>query len=59
MVRERLFRLPAMSSGSRIDTDVEILINMYYDVLQIFQCLHILNPTSYLAPHSGQMRMIL
>lgn len=59
MVSDRLFRQSAMSSGSRIDTDLEILINIYYDVLQIFQSLHILHPTSYLAPHSGQMRMIL
>lgn len=50
MVSERLFRLSAMSSGSRIDTDVEISITLYYNELQIYQCIHILHFTSYLVP---------
>jgi hypothetical protein len=40
-----------MSSGSRIDTGVEIVITLYYNELQVYQCLHIHHPTSYLAPH--------
>jgi 16S rRNA U516 pseudouridylate synthase RsuA-like enzyme len=51
MVSERLFRLSAMSSGSRIDTDVETSTTLYYYELKVYQCLHIRHPASYLILH--------
>ena len=54
MVSERLFKVSAMSSGSRIDTDVEIVITLYYNAFQVFQCLYIPHHTSPFVVRTGE-----